>query len=53
MEDQDPAAWWVSICLQPEDAEELSHIARYQAADGSTKPAQLPTGKVMDDGAEP
>lgn len=53
MEDQDTAAWRVSICLQPEDAEELYHVARYQAGDGPTKPAQMPMGKVMDDGAEP
>lgn len=53
VEHQEPAARRVAICSEPEDAEELRGIAGHHAGDGQPQPAQLPTDKVVDDGAEP
>ena len=53
MERQEPAAGRAAVRPEPEDAEELSRVAGYHAGDGQPEPAQLPTDKVVDDGAEP
>lgn len=53
VERQEAAAGRVSVCPEPEDAEELGGVAGHQAGDGQPEPAQLPTDKVVDDGTEP
>lgn len=53
VERQEPAAGRVSVCPEPEDAEELGSVAGHQAGDGQPEPAQLPTDKVVDDGTKP
>jgi len=53
VEHQEPAAERAAIRPEPEDAEDLSHVAGHHAGDGQPKPAQLPMGEVVDDGAEP
>lgn len=53
VEHQDAAAGCVSVCPEPEDAEELGGIAGHQAGHGQPEPAQLPPDKVVDDGTEP
>lgn len=53
VECQEAAARSVSVCPEPEDAEELSGVAGHQAGDAEPEPAQLPTDKVVDDGTEP